>query len=275
MDEKVTDVLKEIGLGKVEIDVYIDLLRSKVSTPAEVAKRTHQHRSNVYDALKRLQQKGFITEVIEQNRRFFESKLPDVIFSYLKQKEIELKEILPILEELSKRKPEHETTSTSYGLPRIRAILHNLIENEKEVIFWGISDEIEIFLTHGLMEDLLKQRAKRKKPTKILYNGKSERLNKLSNMKHQKIKYFPKQNHSSMAIISNETVFTVVFNDHVTIIEVNSKAVSQWYRSQFENLWKTAYAPFSLEENVVKKATTFKRKFKRNLKKLFSDNQKK
>ena len=39
MEGKIKDSLREIGLGKVETDVYVDLLRSRTGTATEVAKR--------------------------------------------------------------------------------------------------------------------------------------------------------------------------------------------------------------------------------------------
>lgn len=274
MEKRIGEVLKDIGFGKVEVDTYLDLLRSQKSTAADVAKRTHQHRSNVYDALKRLQQKGFITEIKEQKKTFFESENPEVIFSYLKQKESEVRAILPILERLSRKSSEQDTSSISYGLPRVRAILYELVESEKELLLWGISDNME-FLGDAFAQGFLKNRAKKKAKTRILFDGKFESIDTLSKIKYHEIKYLPKYDSKTMAIVSNDIVFMVVFNQPVMIIEMKGDSLVQWYKSQFEMLWKMAHPHSTVKQDVVKKATTLKKKVTKLVKKLQNSNKKK
>src|SRR3989344_5785844 len=116
MEERTKEILTEIGLGKIEVAVYMDLLVNKSSTAAEIAKRAKQHRSNVYDALKHLQQKGFVLEAVEEGKKLFEARGPEIIQSYIQQKSIEIKDVLPFLDSLSrKRKSNPNTISVSYG----------------------------------------------------------------------------------------------------------------------------------------------------------------
>jgi sugar-specific transcriptional regulator TrmB len=47
-DELIIKAFGSIGIPKMQTVVYMDLLKNKESTAAQVAKRTTMHRTNVY-----------------------------------------------------------------------------------------------------------------------------------------------------------------------------------------------------------------------------------
>ena len=54
------EVLESLGLTKVEIKVYLDLVRNGNSFVGNISRRTHLNRTNLYDVLQSLKHKGFI-----------------------------------------------------------------------------------------------------------------------------------------------------------------------------------------------------------------------
>ena len=62
-ERKILEVLEFIGLHKNERIIYLDLIKNGSSTALEVSKRTKIHRPNTYDALRKLLEKGFISQV--------------------------------------------------------------------------------------------------------------------------------------------------------------------------------------------------------------------
>lgn len=261
MDDRAIDLLKEIGLGKIEVDVYLDLLKAKASTATEIAKRIKYHRPNVYDAIRRLEQKGFVNERLEGERRIFEANPPSVIFSYLQQKKSEIQDVLPYLESITSQKNETETVSVSYGITKVRESLYNIYGIEHEVIIWGSPTNIEEILGKAFIDEITKERIKKKIPAKILYNGKIQNMKDdlkhglVQNIKNdlkpllKEIRYVDGDDKTATIIISGDRVFILVYLERVMIIEMKGEVIANWFRNQFNLVWKMAKTPANLKQN--------------------------
>ena len=68
--------LEEFGLTKIEAKVYLNLLRLGSTTTGPLVKKTELHRATVYDALKRLMEKGLINFIIKEKTRYFQAADP-------------------------------------------------------------------------------------------------------------------------------------------------------------------------------------------------------
>ena len=91
-------VLQEIGLSSTESKVYLALLELGSTLAGEITKKSQINRTNVYDALERLIEKGLATYVISSNRKVFEPVEPNKLKTMLEEKQEKLKEILPLLQ---------------------------------------------------------------------------------------------------------------------------------------------------------------------------------
>jgi predicted transcriptional regulator len=105
-DEKLLNLLEDIGFNQVEATVYLALLRGSSQTGYKIASSVGKSRSNVYQALKTLEQKGVIVQlqangnnkqfravpieqVLEQKENDFQVKkeMISAAFSHLQQDE--------------------------------------------------------------------------------------------------------------------------------------------------------------------------------------------
>ena len=86
--------MKEIGLTKAEIDVYLILLKSEQMIASEITKQVQMQRPNVYDALERLIEKGLVNYVIKKNLKFFKATPPEKLRDYMDGLWLKLNRIL-------------------------------------------------------------------------------------------------------------------------------------------------------------------------------------
>ena len=130
MEQKVIDVLKSIGLAKNEVLVYLDMIAFQTSSASKISERTKLHRANVYDALNKLIARGFVTEVLVDNKKLFRSLEVEQLKTYVHQKEKEIDEIIPFMKNLRgseiSRKDE---VVLSKGVFSFRNILMIFLEN--------------------------------------------------------------------------------------------------------------------------------------------------
>ena len=63
--------LINIGLSNNEVDIYLSLLESGQSLVGEITKKTKINRTHIYDRLQKLINKGLVSYIIKNNRKYF------------------------------------------------------------------------------------------------------------------------------------------------------------------------------------------------------------
>lgn len=91
------EILKPLGLTVIETKTYLTLLEIGKSLAGTIAERAHLHRRNVYDALERLLQKGLVSYVISNNKRYWNAVHPERIIEIIKENEELISSALPEL----------------------------------------------------------------------------------------------------------------------------------------------------------------------------------
>ncbi|MCF7911938.1 MAG: hypothetical protein K9M99_05385 [Candidatus Cloacimonetes bacterium] len=135
-DEKLITLLMEVDFNQVEAEVYLALLRNSAQTGYKIAGITGKSRSNVYQALKKLEQKGAIVQLQGDSSNKYYRAVP--IEQVLEQQE---RAFLVKKENISQAfkhlKPE-EDDSQIYSLQTVSQVYEEalkLIRNTKEIIF--------------------------------------------------------------------------------------------------------------------------------------------
>src|SRR3989338_3186835 len=95
-------ILENIGLSKAESLIYINLLKLGEATVREIAKSCGFHRTNIYDILEQLKEKGLVVWHQEGKVTIYKASNPENLVAYLKEKEIKLSDLLPDLKRLQK-----------------------------------------------------------------------------------------------------------------------------------------------------------------------------
>lgn len=104
----ITDDLRQFGLHKSEIRIYLYVLENGLSTPPVIAKGTGIARTNCYNILHELKEKGLLVEQEKQKRRAYLAADPDALLRSLEEKRELVNRMLPDLRGLytvQKNKP--------------------------------------------------------------------------------------------------------------------------------------------------------------------------
>jgi len=242
MEEKIQGLFESIGLNKNEVKIYIDLLKNRKSSVLDVAKRTKIHRSNIYDALRKLIEIGFIIEVIEEKKKLFKVLEPEKILDYLKQKELEVKLITPYLKELTSEESEEvaEEISISKGVFGVRESLKDILKIGETINVYGASQEaLEVFGL-GFLKEFHTERIKKGILMRHIYSQEAKkRVNQLNQMKLTEAKYFPKKYYSVVAtVVCGDTVQLIIFSKNPHTITIKNRTIAESYNRYFEILWQ-------------------------------------
>src|SRR3989338_10233526 len=85
-DELIVKAFESVGIPKMQTIVYLDLLKNKESTAAQIAKRTMMHRTNVYDTLAKLKERNLVFLSNKEGKQLYNALTTDLIINEEKDK---------------------------------------------------------------------------------------------------------------------------------------------------------------------------------------------
>jgi sugar-specific transcriptional regulator TrmB len=244
MEEKILKMLKSIGFSRNEIIVYLDLITLNNSSARDISNRTKIHRANTYEALKNLMELGFISEIVkEDNKRFFQAEHPRKLKDFIKQKEQEIDEILPIMGSIIKEENiEQNSVVLSKGLFAARNTISSLLEKKTPIDVYGMPSNILETLGEGFLNDFHKQRVKKRIPLRLIFNQNfQEYISRLNKFQYTEARFSDLLYAVfSLMFICEDTVLLTLVSKNISTIEIKNKEIADSYRGHFGVLWEHA-----------------------------------
>ena len=245
MDLKI--VLEEAGLAGNEAKVYLALLELGSALAGEITKKSGVNRTNVYDALDKLTEKGLATYIIQANRKYFEAVSPERIVKYLEEKEKDIqrkKELvnssLPELELKRKLSKEPQEATIYKGRKGLKSITEDILDTKKEMLVFGAEGKfVELFAHYA--EQWHMRRGKLKTPLRIIYNEKIRAKKSKAKFPIAKMRFNAHmyETPATTWIFGNKIVI-IVWSDQPIATLIRSKEVANSYRQFFNVLWDSS-----------------------------------
>lgn len=237
----VQEILTEAGLSPNEAKIYIALLEHGESPITRIAEYTKLHRSNVYDSIKKLIEKGLTASIQKQKTVFYEAINPNALLRMAEEKVLKIKTVLPSLllsQQISTQKGEAHLFE---GVNAFTNLLYGFLPHNEPILAYGIPK-----VTPELMKNKIphfhKERIKQQIPMKHIYNfDAQERINYLKTLPYTEAKHLPENFDSQVStnICGNQVVLTVWISPIISIQIINP-LVAQAYKQYFALLWKAA-----------------------------------
>ena len=233
-------ILREIGLSMTEAKVYLALLGLHSALAGEITKRSQINRTNVYDALERLIEKGLVTYVISANRKLFEPVNPERLNELLKEKQERFKTILPELQlKYNEAKSEEEATIFK-GKNGVKSVFEDILKEKKGLFVYGAESRFaDMFPAY--QKHWNKRRASLGIKAKMIYNVKVKERKKKEELKLLTMKFLPEHyDFPSTNLIYGAKVVIIVWTEIPFGFMIKSKEVVRSNMNFFEILWKIA-----------------------------------
>ncbi|MFH1590270.1 MAG: helix-turn-helix domain-containing protein [archaeon] len=235
------EALEEIGLSKNESKVYISLLEIGINSAGKIAKEADLDRTNVYDVLDKLKNKGLVSYVIKDGTKHFQAADPRILRTLLSEKERGLSTIMPQLKLLKNMTENKNETQTYEGLSAFTNILDNFLSYNDQILVYGIPaiapEMVRFFIPH-----FHRKRIPMNIVMKHIYNyNAQDRIAYLNTLEHTEAKYLPKEFDSPVStFICGDEVVMVLWEKKPITIRIINKQISEVYKKYFEILWREA-----------------------------------
>ena len=201
--------LLDLGFSRNESRVYLVLLKNGLSNPTEISSNTSIHRTNVYDCLGRLIEKGLVNYIYKEGKKYYQASDPNKIKDILKEKEQKFYEILPQMLKIRQVTQNKELVEIHKGMKALRMNLYTFLRKRNPILVYGIPK-----IALSLLEDFIyiyhKKRIKRKTIMKHIYDeDATKRIKELNKMPYTYARYLPKMKNSPVStnICGDEIVF--------------------------------------------------------------------
>jgi len=235
-----TKALEDIGLTPAESKIYLAILEIGSCLAGEITKKTGMHRRSIYDALERLIQKGLISYITTNNRKYFEAVDPNILLSLQKEKEHNIKALLPELKLKYNMSKEKQDTTFFKGPQGLKSIFNDQINEKKEILVFGASTDVNTVLKYYLPH-YERARKKFKIPVKIIYDDTARSDKILADRQLLKVRFLPSNFKSPASTnIYGDKVAILLWEDEPLAILIKNKKIADSYRNFFELMWNNA-----------------------------------
>ena len=232
MNEK---LLEEAGLTSAETKIYIALLDLGSSLAGAITRKTGIHRRSVYDAIERLIQKGLVSYIKKNNRKYFEAADPQRLLELIKEKEENVKTLLPELESKFNFVKEKAETVFYRGKQALKTVFDDQIKEGKDILIFGAASNADQIVKY-YFQKYDKARIKNKIKVKAIFNQKLKDKIPLA-----EIRYLPKEYHSHTATnIYGDKVAIILWTEEPFAILIRQKEIADSYRKYFDIMWSIA-----------------------------------
>jgi len=238
-------LFEELGLSMNEAKIYSSLLSYGGSGVSTVSLRAKIHRSNAYDSLRRLIEKGLVYEVLGQKESIYEAVDPNKLRELLDEKVRKLDDALPAILKTFNQKLTPERSYVFKGIEGVKNYMRLALKEGKDIYTLGGNGSWLDPRIAPFSEWFMKETQKKNMTLRNIFNEEvattfPQALTGVSS--HHKL--LPKKYATESAIdVFGDHVVTFTgmkigtLSDEATIFVIVSKPLAESYRIWWQFVW--------------------------------------
>lgn len=237
--------LQKLGFEGHEADIYLALLDVGETKVGDIIDKTSLHREQVYEALKRLERKGYARSFTKQKIRHYRAESPDTILKKISDLEKIAANIVPDLQKRFKDTP--QIVRVLEGPEGFQYIFDDQLKrmpNGGEICVIGAAGEAWYNITKDFYKPYAKQRADKNIWLKMVtFQGQTKGSWQDPNIdqSHQEVKVLPwKFDAPSDTSVYLDTIVIQISSDAPLSIMIQNEKVAAAYKNYFDILWQMA-----------------------------------
>lgn len=233
----VEKALESVGLSDGEIKVYLALLKLGSVPVSKIKEETNLHRTTIYDFVEKLLNKGLVNYVIKNNTKYYKATHPNKLLDFVREKEEDIKEILPELVKLSGFKKEEIKIETYKGIEGLKTLINDVLRVKKDVVIFGINEIMFKERFPILVEQYFKKEEEAGIKERLLA---SEDTEFIFDKKTTNYRFIPEEFFNPTPTMVYGSKVAVIIWEPFTIIMIENPGLADSYKKYFEMLWKIA-----------------------------------
>ncbi len=229
--------LIHIGLTATEAKIYVVLLDITKAQAGVLSRKTGIHRRSVYDALDRLIEKGLVSYIVENGKRYYVAADPKRVQDLIDEKRQEIYDLLPMLHAKFFEHKEKQETVFYRGKEGIKTVYDNQIATGKAIYIIGAREEEQkVFPSYFL------HFTKRRLAAKIKIYAICSGLKCQKTLPLLEARYLPASFSTlvSTAIYGQKVAIILWLPHDPVVIVVQQQDIAKTFQNYFDLLWEVA-----------------------------------
>jgi len=233
--KSIEEKLKESGLTGNEAKVYLGLLKKEEINGSQLAKQIGLDRTLTYQVLNNLMEKGLVSYVIKEHKKYFKVNNPENLLNPIKEKEALVKDLIPELKSLGKVSSAISEINVYEGKEGIRTLMREIIKEKSFSAFGATGRAYDILYE---MPRLTKELTRKGYSARMIMPPKYK-SHKMLGFKNIKAKYLDLQSEATTTIFGDKVSIHLIKEKPIVIL-INNKDIAKGYQNYFDFLWKIA-----------------------------------
>jgi len=226
--------LIQLGFTDAEATIYFTVLKLGLCTVKDISKDSGFHRTNIYDVLEQLKEKGLITYFKEGKTLKFQVTNPKNLYELLEEKRNILDSLFPEILRLNNIMSDEIFVEVYKGDEGMKSAWRDMIRDGKPIYGFGIKGQLREKLPVFAAQWVRDARAK-----KIPYFGIYTEKNPPAY--YTEVRYISSEYSSPVAtFIYGDKININIWDPSLVAVVIKSKLVAQMYKKHFDLLWKIA-----------------------------------
>ena len=242
---EIKEAFKSIGLSDRETGVYLACLKVGSATVNQISKEAGTFRTYTYDLLKSLMEEGLVGSVMKGRAQYFEASAPERIIEILKEREDQIKEILPQLKQMKQTITKKPTVEFFEGLAGLK-LVHDAIlrEKPKEIRVYG-NPEQHYEIMKFYLPRFVKKRVKLGIRARVIIKDSKIGREWMKGKEKEELrhtKFFPEQpkEFPSVTYMWNDKIAYFTIEKKIIAVIIEDETIAKAQKVIFENMWKIA-----------------------------------
>ncbi len=224
------------GLSASEQTLYNSLLKLKGATARTLSKSTGFHRTNIYDVMEKLKEKGLVSVYKQGQTTYFQAADPLNLYNYMDEQRAILDKTMPILQKIYLENISQTSIEVFKGKEGVISAYKDIIREIKPVLAFSISRKMKENLPI-YREKFVNDVVRLKIPYKLIYTRRVSLLPKPMQMRFTGEEFIsPIEVH-----IYGNKVLQIIWDPDMMAIVVKSNNLAEMYKKHFDYLWKQAH----------------------------------
>lgn len=234
------NILHDIGLTEVEAKVYLALLKNGSSLAGKISRDTGVHRRTVYDAIERLIEKGLVSYIRTNNRKYFEAVHPRRLLEILKERESDIVTMLPELEAQFKFVKEKKETVFFRGKKAMQTIFNEQMAHSG-VVYYSGSSKVLGEICKSYLKKFDSTRKEKGIKMKIVSDSNGRDIKEMNNLYGCEARFLKKwEDNKTVVSVYGDNVVVINWDEDPIAIVIKEKEISKGFLNYFNILWNTA-----------------------------------
>lgn len=239
------DILLEIGLSLNESRIYEKLIELGEASVNTLSVKTKINRSNVYDTMERLCEKGLATEMFFKNQKHYKAIHPRRLLELLKEKEEKISSFMPDFIKKFESNKQEEEAYFYRGIEAYKNYMFDILKEKKPYYCIGAKG---MWFDPRLKYFRLKFDRERKK-AKIYYShifdeGMPKVITDPLKFEHGEYKFLPKK-YCSKLTMEFFGDYVVIYSgeefgklkEEPTVFVIKSKDIAEGFKKLYQFVW--------------------------------------